>query len=172
MRQSHLACRQPHRPLPIRLHIALDPSLRGDARKVLLQPKRPAESVVGPLLYGCCDVSTKSVDYEGGLGYVLRLSVTVGLLTSYDGDQEWNVYRYSRKLYCLNDWKPVPPWNKTNDPYMERHYDMRIPYQYSYEHAEYSRCCMGMPANVAPDTRILKRREYWWQPACDESHVN
>jgi hypothetical protein len=67
--------------------------------------------VVGPLLYGCCDVSTKSADYEGGLGNVLKLFVTVGLLMRYDADQEGNVYRYSRRLYCLNDWTPVPPWN-------------------------------------------------------------
>jgi hypothetical protein len=71
------------------------------------------------------------------LGYVLKCLEAVGLLIRYDVDQEWNKYRYTRRLICLDDWKPNPPWTKIDNDFMKRHYDLGIPNQYSYEFAKY-----------------------------------
>ncbi|KAH3973352.1 hypothetical protein HBI56_110930 [Parastagonospora nodorum] len=51
--------------------------------------------------------------------------------------QEWEVHRYQRRLYCLDDYKPSPPWHLINNNYMKMHYNMLRPYQYSYEFAQY-----------------------------------
>lgn len=55
-------------------------------------------------------------------------------------DQEWEVHRYQRRLYCLDDYKPEPPWYLINNDYMKMHYNRLRPNQYSYEFVLYSVC--------------------------------
>jgi hypothetical protein len=106
---------------------------------VLLQFKIPAIDVVGLLLCGDCAVSEESGYYEEDLAYVFYVIRTLmgGLLMLCDADQEWIVYRHNRRLHCVDDWKPSPPWHKIDNVYMEYHYDKRIRNQYSYEYAKF-----------------------------------
>jgi hypothetical protein len=55
-------------------------------------------------------------------------------------EQEWEVHRYQRRLYCLDDFKPTPPWHLIDNDYMKMHYDTKRPNQYSYDFAKFKVC--------------------------------
>lgn len=42
-------------------------------------------------------------------------------------------HRGKRRLYCNDDWKPTPPWDKIKDNDVKRYYNLSSPHQYSFD---------------------------------------
>jgi hypothetical protein len=49
-------------------------------------------------------------------------------------DQEWVVYRAMRRLLCLDDFKPNPPWGEMENEWLMVHYNTSAETQWSYDY--------------------------------------
>jgi hypothetical protein len=56
------------------------------------------------------------------------------LMVGWMTDQEWVVYRAMRRLLCLDDFKPNPPWGEMENKWLMGHYNTSAETQWIYDY--------------------------------------